>query len=126
MKIDEMVATYIELRDRRTAINEATKKKVAALTEVMDKIEARILAHLNENGTEAAKCAVGTAFKHKRTSATVADWDASLEFIKEHELWHMLERRVNKTAVDEFVASTGDLPPGINYNTEVTVQIRRN
>jgi hypothetical protein len=37
----------------------------------------------------------------------------------------MLERRVSKTAVDEYVAAHQDLPPGVNYTTAISVNVRR-
>ena len=36
-----------------------------------------------------------------------------------------LENRVNKTMVDQYKAANDDLPPGLNYRSEVTVGVRR-
>jgi hypothetical protein len=55
----------------------------------------------------------------------VADWDATLDFIKANEHWQMLEHRVSKQAVEEYKSEHGDLPPGVDWREEVTVNVRR-
>jgi hypothetical protein len=37
----------------------------------------------------------------------------------------MLERRVNKTAVEEFKAEHGEIPPGVNTRQEIVINVRR-
>jgi hypothetical protein len=56
--------------------------------------------------------------------ATVADWEEVLTFIKEHEAFHMLERRVNKIAVRNYI-DEGVIPPGVNYGTKIGVGFRK-
>ena len=58
-------------------------------------------------------------------SASVADWDAVLDHIRENDAWEMLERRVNKTAVEQFKAVNDDLPPGVNWSETQVVNFRR-
>ena len=60
-----------------------------------------------------------------RTSATVADWDAYLAFVQTNERWDMLEKRCAKLAVEQYRAANDDLPPGINWKSAVTVNVRR-
>jgi hypothetical protein len=55
----------------------------------------------------------------------VADWDAFLDHVRENEAWEMLERRVNKTAVEQFKSVEGDLPPGVNWAETQVVNFRR-
>jgi hypothetical protein len=57
--------------------------------------------------------------------ANVADWDAVLTFIKNHDAFDMLEKRVSKTAVRSHMDETGEVPPGITYGTKLGVNIRK-
>lgn len=123
--MEALIEKYIELRDAKTLLNNAHKAKVAKLDDVMTKIEGFILEAFNEQGVESARCSTGTAYKSVRTTASVADWDATLDYIKTNELWAMLEKRVNKTVVEEFRLEKGDLPPGLNWREEVTINVRR-
>lgn len=123
--MDALINKYIEMRDAKAALKKKFTADTEKLDEIMTKIEGFILEHFNETGVESARCAGGTAYKSVRTSATVADWDATLAYIKTNDLWNMLDKRVNKTAVDEFKTEHNDLPPGINWREEIIVNIRR-
>lgn len=121
----DMVEKYIALRDARALLDSAYKLKKAPLDAAMDKIEAAILAQFEASQIESVRTEGGTAYKSKKTSATVADWDLVLAYIKANDLWQMLEQRVSKKAVEEFVEAHSDLPPGINWREEVTINVRR-
>jgi hypothetical protein len=123
--LNELIDKYIQLRDLKAQMKAKYEAKVAPVTEAMDRIEAKLLQQMRDQGAESFKTSFGTAYVSKRTSATVADWDGLLNFAREQELWNLLEKRVNKTAVDEYVAANEDLPPGVNYRTEYTVNVRR-
>lgn len=125
MKLDLIVERYVQLRDRRAQMKAAYEASVADITTGMNRLENAILATLNEQGAESFRTAHGTAYKSTSTSATVADWDSLLGFVRENDRWDMLEKRVSKTAVDQFRAANDDLPPGINYRESVSVGVRR-
>ena len=123
--IDEIVQKYIELRDLKAQMKAEYENRVAPIQAALDKAEAHLLGQMQTLGVSSVKTGAGTAYTSQRTSATVADWDSVLPFVREGGLWHLLEKRVNKTAVDEYVAQHGGLPPGVNYRTEITVGVRR-
>jgi hypothetical protein len=123
--MQDIIEKYIELRDKKSELSAAYKKKVAGLDAALDQLEAILLEKLNEIGMDSAKGSTGTVYKSRRTSATVADWDYVLDHIQKNELWNMLEKRVSKQAVEQYVEEHGDLPPGINWREELVVNIRR-
>lgn len=123
--IDEIVEKYTQLRDKKSQLKAEYEAKVAPIQQAMDKVEAYLLAEMQKQGVEAFKTGSGTAYKQERTSATVADRSALLDFARAGELWQLLDIRVAKTAVDEYVAQNKDLPPGVNYRKEVVVNVRR-
>jgi nanoRNase/pAp phosphatase (c-di-AMP/oligoRNAs hydrolase) len=125
MKLDAIVERYVQLRDKKAEMKAAYEASVADLTAAMDRLESAILQTLNEQGVESVRTAHGTAMKIRSTSATVADWDSLLGFIQGNERWDMLEKRVSKTAVEQFRAANDDLPPGVNYKEAITIGIRR-
>lgn len=123
--MEELVNKYIELRDAKSTIKAQADAKIAKLDAVLDKIEAALLAEFTESGIESMRTKAGTAYKQTRTSAGVADWESVLRFIQDNGLWHMLEKRVNKSAVEQFKDANGDLPPGLNWREEVVINVRR-
>lgn len=123
--LNEIIQKYIELRDLKARMKAEYESRVAPVQEALDKAEGHMLQLMQQQGVTSVKTEAGTAYQSQRTSATVADWDAILPFVREHELWHLIDKRVSKTAVDEYVAQHGDLPPGVNYRTEITIGVRR-
>jgi hypothetical protein len=125
VNITALVTKYIAARDMKSKMDNAHKAKMEPLIAAMDKTEAAILDFFNAHGMDSAKCEAGTAYKAVRTSATVADMDAFLGFVRERDAWHFLEKRVAKTQVDEYVQAHKDLPPGISYSSMAVINVRR-
>lgn len=122
----DIVTRYIALRDKKAEFKAEYDKKVEAVEKALERCEAYILNMLDEIGGESIKTAAGTAYVSTRTSATAADWDMVLGFIREGGHWGMLEKRVSKAFVEAYKAEHNDLPPGVNWRAERTVNIRRN
>ncbi len=125
MRVDELVSNYVALRDKKAQIKKDYEDEAAKLTLLMDQIEGRILQHLDSTGTESARTDAGTAFKSTRSFTTVGDRDTFLRDCIDNDRLHLIDPRVSKKAVDEYVTVHGELPPGVNMRTEVTVNIRR-
>lgn len=121
-----LLRLFIALRDRRAQRKAAYDEDDSGDKDKQNKIEVEFLRRFQDRGIDNVSARdVGTAYKSTRASATVADWDAILDFVQENEAWEMLERRVNKTAVEQFKAVEGDLPPGVNWSETQVVNFRR-
>ena len=127
MKLDELVANYIKLRDKKSQLKKQYDEKVAKVDAVMDKMEAIILKTFQDSGIDSARTDAGTAYISTRTSATVSSREEFLSWVLQDpdERSIFLENRVSKVAVEQFKATNDDLPPGINFRSEVTVGVRR-
>lgn len=123
--IDEIVAKYILLRDKKAQFKAAYDVQVADLDAAMDRIEKHLLNKMQEQGLKSMPTTAGTAYIQHRTAASVQDWDSLLNYIKENSLWTMLEKRVSKTAVEEFKAANEDIPPGIKWSESIVVNVKR-
>lgn len=117
---------FIALRDRRAKRKAAYQDEDEGDRTKQDKIEAEVLRRFNERGIDNVSArGVGTAYKSTRSSATIGDWDAFLDHVQTNEAWELLERRANKSAVEQFKDANEDLPPGINWSETQTVNFRR-
>lgn len=125
VNIDTVIKSYITLRDQLDELKAAHKAQLAPINAKMEKIEGWLQNQLQSQGLQNFKGASGVAFLKNVTQATVADWDTTLPFIIEHELWPMLERRVSKSVVEDYVETHGEVPPGVNYERSIIVQVRR-
>ena len=125
MDIEDLVAQYVELRDRKSAITAKAKDLVGKLDDKMGQLEQDILQALNASGIESARTKAGTAFKKTTRSTNIADWDSFLPWVQGTGNWHMLTRAANKTAVLEYLDHEEELPPGINLFSKIEVSINR-
>lgn len=125
MKLDELVASYIKLRDKKAQIKAEYDAKVDGIDVLMGKIEAALLKKFEETGQESARTDSGTAYKSVKTSCTVADKDTFMKYVQAQNAWELLDVRANKTAVDQFRGVNEDLPPGLNWREVIVVNVNR-
>ena len=126
MKLSDAVGIYVKLRDKKAQMKAEYQDAVAPVQEKMDKLEAKLLEVFNTTGMDSIKTEFGTAYTSTRTTASVADRDVFMDYVKANEEWSLMEVRASSTAIKQFQeASDGDIPPGINLSVERTVNIRR-
>ena len=125
MKLSELVAKYIELRDKKAQIKAEYDGKVAKLDENLDKIEAVLLKTFDSAGMDSVKTEFGTAYTSTRTTASVANPDVFMKYVVANEAWHLLEKRAAKSGVEQYKAEHDDVPPGVSWRSERIVNIRR-
>lgn len=123
--VGDLISKYIAIRDKKKEIQERHKEELAPLNTALQKLEDYFQKTMDANGLENLKAGGGTAYKAVVNSVTVADWDAFREYVEQNGCWHMLDKRANKTAVMEVVEDTGELPPGLNLQRSVKINVRR-
>jgi hypothetical protein len=120
----ELIEAYLKLRTKITTVETRHKEEILPYTKLKTEIETALLAHLNELGLESTKCKAGTAYKSTTTSVTVKDWPSTLAFIRENELWDLLEARVGKTVALELLEERGEPPPGVQITQALVLRVR--
>jgi hypothetical protein len=126
MKLDEVVEKYIALRDRKAQIKKDAEEKMKPIDAAMDQIEAVLLSTFDQIGMDSCKSTAGTAYISTKTSATVADKEVFGAFVRASEdNWHLADVRAAKANIETYVEQHQDLPPGINWREERTINVRR-
>lgn len=125
MNAKELIEKFIELRDKKARLKAEYDEKATKVQGVMDQIEVKLLEAFSKNGINSLKTESGTAYESVRTSASVADKEAFLDYVKVKDEWALLDVRASKSAVEQFVSANDELPPGVNWRTERVVNIRR-
>src|SRR5471032_2601200 len=96
--IDDIIAAFIKIRAAQTEMKERHSAEAKPLEQKREKLEAFLLAFLNTSGGDSfVSKGTGTVFKQKVVTVTARDWAATLDWIKAHDAWEFLEKRVNKT-----------------------------
>ena len=98
-----LLKIFIGLRERRAQRKAAYSDDDSGDKGKQDKIEVEFLKRFQSRGIDnVAARNVGTAYRSTRSSATVADWEAVLDHVKEQDAWELLERRVSKGAIQQY------------------------
>lgn len=124
-KISNVVAKYMELRRLKESIDEEYKQKLGKVRDAMDMLESHFLKYFDSTGQTQIKTDDATVFVKTNDYAQVADWDAVLSFVKENDAYEFLEKRVSKTAVRDYIDDNKQVPPGINYGSKLSVNVRK-
>ena len=69
---------------------------------------------------------IGTASRVVRTRYNCSDWAVMYRFTQENDAAHVLEKRINIKAMEEFLTEHPDsLPVGLHSDKAYTVQVRK-
>lgn len=125
VKIDEVVRGYIALRDKKNEMKKRHAEELRPINEKMEVVEGWLQRDLINRGVQSQKTDSGTAYLSTVATATVKDRDEFLKFVREHEKWDLIENRVSKSVVSDYLEETGEIIPGVNYEKTQVVRIRR-
>lgn len=125
MNYNELVEAYIKYRDVKAQYKAEYDAKVKKVDLLLEKIEQKLMAYFNETGVESIRTGSGTAYTSIKTTASIADRDIFLEYVRENDAWELLETRAAKKAVEDFRAANDELPPGVNWSAVATINVRR-
>ncbi len=125
LQIKDAVSAYMKLRAQKDALETQIESKVKEIKGKMDKLEAWLKVQMDAQGLTSVKSDAGTAFLTTTDYATVESWDATLQFIREHDAYDLLNKAVNKTAVRAYIEQNKAVPPGVNYGTRLEVSVRK-
>lgn len=124
MKADSYIESYLKLRRMKEEMKVRHAAELQPIDAAMEKIEALLHLTMQSVGTKSLPTTKGTAYLSTLTSATVEDWDSFIAFVKEEDAWEFLEHRANKSTVEQYKAEFSQLPPGVNWNERIRVNVK--
>lgn len=125
MTLDQLVDSYVKLRDMLKKEKEAYEAKIAPMHEAMAKVEGVFLQHMLDNKMDSFSTVNGTPYRSRQVSVSVADWEVFRQWAEANGHDAMFTHGANKKVVDEFVQQTKETPPGLNYSAAWVVNVRR-
>lgn len=126
MDMQRVVKAYIRLRDKRSEIKKAYEEEDAKYKAAQERLENEMLRFLETNKMDSVRTESGTFFRQEQVVPSASDWSALYDFIREHNAFEFLERRVTKKAVKEYMEDhDGALPPGVQVFRKYDVSVRR-
>ena len=127
MNTDELVETFITLRNERDRMRNEWEAQDAKIKEDMTVLEQALLSICNEANATSIKTDKGTVIRKLNERFFCSDWDNFRDYVLEHQALELLERRIHQGNFKEFIAERQDegLPPGVNVMREYGVTVRK-
>ena len=123
--MQEAIVAYIKVRNAKEALDRKHKEEMRRYNDALQALEAIIMEKMDAAEVSSMKCSEGTAFTETKTSCTVSDWDTTLSFVQEHELWHLLSRSISAPQVRDYMDETGKPVPGVKLTQARVVRVHR-
>lgn len=123
--MEKKIGQYVAVRDALRAFDDGHKNKRKDFTVILDKLGAQIAAFINNNKLENIKSPAGTAYITHRSSASIADATAFMNFVIDNKLWDLLDKRANAKAVEAYATEHKVMPPGLNFSKLEDIGVRR-
>lgn len=123
-KVGKAIGLFVQLRNQIAAKKKAQQAELAPMVENLSRLEGYLLNELNQAGVTSMRSASGTVYKATRTTVGIEDWDTTLAFIQKHNLWELLERRVAKKAVEDWMEEKGVRVPGTKVSQTLAIGVR--
>jgi hypothetical protein len=119
---DKLVAIYLKIRSK---IKEH-EEEIDRFKEQMQTISDKMLGFCAADNLDSIKTPEGTISRRLSSRYWTSDWDAMYKFIHDNNAGFLLEKRINNTALKEFLADNPEsVPPGLQSNNEYVISVRK-
>ena len=72
------------------------------------------------------KSTEGLFFRTSKVKYWTSDWERMYEFILEHDIPELLDKRLNQTNLKQFLEENPDvMPKGLNIDNEYVISVRK-
>lgn len=124
--LERLTRIYIKIRDKKSELSAAFKEEDKKLSDAMDAVKAQLLDYCKDQNAESVRTEAGLVYRTVKTRYWTSDWEAMHRFVLENEAPEFLEKRLNQTAVKEFLAENPEtVPPGLNVDSEYVLSVRK-
>ena len=126
VSVEKLVKVYMKMRAKHSEMTAEFQEKEAELKRQMDRIKAALLDHCKTHNIESVRTSEGVFYRTVRTNYWTNNWEAMNQFILEHQVPELLEKRLHQGNMKQFLADHPELvPPGLNVDSQYTVTVRR-
>ena len=125
--LDEVVSTYITIRNEKERGAREFQKKDQELKNDLEQLEQVMLNSCNEVNADSIKTSRGTIIKSLKENYVCSDWSNFKDFILDNEAPELLQQRIHQANFKEFLSSRTEegLPPGISSMRAFSIVVRK-
>jgi hypothetical protein len=120
LNLADLAAIRDDLRTQLKAVQDEEKR----LKDLLADNELQIIAQLDEQGVTRSGIGPYSMSISETLVGNVTDWDDVYGYIREHDAFHLLQRRLANAAYGEILES-GDSLPGVEPFTKRSLNFRK-
>jgi len=125
-QFDKLAEAFIKIRDARAVLKSEYEAKDKVLEEQATTLEQSMLDACKQIGADSIRTPFGTIIRSIKSRYWTNDWDSMYRFIRDHDAFALLEKRLHQSHMKEFLSENPNLQPaGLNVENEYTVVVRR-
>ena len=123
---DKMTKAYLAIRNKRAQLKAEYTKQDDELARQLDILKRALLSYCERNKVESVRTDEGLFFRSQRTKYWTSDWEAMHQFVIEHRVPELFDKRINQTNIKQFSEENPELKPeGLNIDTEYVISVRK-
>jgi hypothetical protein len=124
--LDRLARVYRKIRDKIQVLTQEYETQVEELKAQQQEISNAMKDILMSTGQKSASTNEGTIILGTKTRYTTHDWDSFKQFVLEHEVLDLFEKRIAQSNMKQFLEENPTLvPPGLDTATEYTITVRK-
>lgn len=124
--LDKLARAYRNIRSKIQVISQEYETKIEELKEVQQQISTAMKDQMLAAGLKSVRTDGGTIILGTKTRYTTADWDSFKQFVLEHQVLDLFEKRIAQSNMSQFLEENpGLVPPGLNSDTEYQITVRK-
>ena len=126
LAMDKLAETYVKIRDKRAELKKTFESQDEVLAEQLQLIATEMLERCKDIGADSVRTPHGTIIRSVKSKYWTNDWDSMYTFIREHDAFGLLEKRLHQSNMKQFLTENPDvLPSGLNVENEYTIVVRK-
>lgn len=124
--MDKLALIYRKIRDKISMLTKEYDTQVEALKAQQDEIKFAMKDQMKALGVKSVRTDLGTVTLTTKTRYNTQDWDSFKDFVLEHKMVDLLEKRIAQTNMATFLAENPTIvPPGLNSTTEFDITVTK-
>jgi capsule polysaccharide export protein KpsE/RkpR len=124
--LDKLALIYRKIRDKIAVLTKEYDTQVEMLKAQQDEIKFAMKDQMKALGVKSVRTDKGTVTLTTKTRYATQDWDSFKEFILEHKMVDLLEKRIAQLNMAHFLEENPTIvPPGLNSTTEYDITVTK-
>ena len=124
--LDKLALIYRKIRDKIGVLTKEYDTQVELLKAQQDQIKFAMKDQMKALGVKSVRTDLGTVTLTTKTRYNTQDWDSFKDFILEHKLVDLLEKRIAQLNMAHFLEENPTIvPPGLNSTTEYDITVTK-